>query len=423
MESSAFDRLWDFLTSTELFLGVLWAGLAALSVTLLVLMWTRWGQSRPLRKCLFLSLVAHALLFGYSTTVQVFTPAESPGEPAIRVSLAEEDPEREASSIEASPDAEKPWETLLHDSVAQPDLDEPSKVETPELPEPPRKPAPTKPEPPEPVDLDHLPLADAAEPEARLPTVGAPSLPTASGQSAEPIEAPAAQARDADPVLAPAPPLPAQAAAPSQPSLPEREEAPGLPSALLERPDPLPKMEQAARTVDAADSMADLADVPLSTPRGTPAEPIDPQAGGADAPDGAPPERLRPPSLASLGDKNHAGGEAASVSPGPMIDVGPPQVSLRRPEASSRDVPEIYRLRVAADRDTRARKHGATAQSEEAVQAGLKWLADHQEPDGRWCPAHYEGNQETLVAGEDRRGTTMQADTGMTGLALLAFLA
>ena len=145
MESSAFDRLWDFLTSTELFLGVLWAGLAALSVTLLVLMWTRWGQSRPLRKCLFLSLVAHVLLFGYSTTVQVFLPAaESPGEPAIRVSLAEEDPEREASSIEASPDAEKPWETLLHDSVAQPDLDEPSKVETPELPEPQRKPAPAE---------------------------------------------------------------------------------------------------------------------------------------------------------------------------------------------------------------------------------------------------------------------------------------
>ncbi len=38
---------------------MVWLGLAVLSIALLVLMRTRWGQSRPLRKCLVLSVLAH----------------------------------------------------------------------------------------------------------------------------------------------------------------------------------------------------------------------------------------------------------------------------------------------------------------------------------------------------------------------------
>ena len=33
--------------------------------------WTRWGQYRPLRKCLVLSILAHLLLAGYATTVRI----------------------------------------------------------------------------------------------------------------------------------------------------------------------------------------------------------------------------------------------------------------------------------------------------------------------------------------------------------------
>ncbi len=52
---------------------LLWLGLATLIVTLTVLICTSWGQSHPLRKCAGLSLLAHLLLFGYATTVQIVT--------------------------------------------------------------------------------------------------------------------------------------------------------------------------------------------------------------------------------------------------------------------------------------------------------------------------------------------------------------
>jgi hypothetical protein len=304
-----FDRLWNFLTSTELFLGVLSAGLAALSATLLVLMWTRWGQSRPLRKCLILSLVAHVLLLGYSTTVHIFLPdAESPGEPAILVSLADVE----------SPNEEE-WEATPDDAATQPEPNEPNKVETLEPPEPRPTPPPTQ--------------ADAAEPRSSVPMVEPPQPTPAPDKPTEPI---AQQAADAD-------------------------------EAML--------------------------------------------------------RRLLPASLASpdARDGDLVAVEAAEPG-GRMVSVGAPPVSLHRSDDTA-GVPEVYRLRVAADRDARAREHGATAESEAAVNAGLKWLADHQEPDGRWCPAHYEGSRETFVAGEDRGGATMQADAGITGLALLAFLA
>ena len=63
------------LTGMELLMGLLWLGLAAFTVALVVLIWTRWGQYRPLRKCLVLSLLAHLLLAGYATTVQIVAMA------------------------------------------------------------------------------------------------------------------------------------------------------------------------------------------------------------------------------------------------------------------------------------------------------------------------------------------------------------
>ena len=64
-----------------LWMGLLWLGLAAFTVALVVLIWTRWGQYQPLRKCLVLSLLAHLLLAGYATTVRIVTqpPAREPG--------------------------------------------------------------------------------------------------------------------------------------------------------------------------------------------------------------------------------------------------------------------------------------------------------------------------------------------------------
>ena len=58
---SSAGRVWSLLTGMDLVMGLLWLGLAAFTVALVVLIWTRWGQYRPLRKCLVLSLLAHLL--------------------------------------------------------------------------------------------------------------------------------------------------------------------------------------------------------------------------------------------------------------------------------------------------------------------------------------------------------------------------
>ncbi|HEX5472346.1 MAG TPA: squalene--hopene cyclase [Lacipirellulaceae bacterium] len=48
-----------------------WVGSLALSIALVTLMWTRWGQSRPLQKCAALSLLVHLILAFLAMTVRI----------------------------------------------------------------------------------------------------------------------------------------------------------------------------------------------------------------------------------------------------------------------------------------------------------------------------------------------------------------
>ena len=50
MQTLRIDRWLDFLTGPQLIWGVLWLGLVLVTIALLALMATRWGQSRPLGK-------------------------------------------------------------------------------------------------------------------------------------------------------------------------------------------------------------------------------------------------------------------------------------------------------------------------------------------------------------------------------------
>ena len=53
------------ITANRLSSGLLAAGLLALFALLTVLVWTRFGQARPISKCVVLSLLAHLLLLIY----------------------------------------------------------------------------------------------------------------------------------------------------------------------------------------------------------------------------------------------------------------------------------------------------------------------------------------------------------------------
>ena len=85
-------------------------------------------------------------------------------------------------------------------------------------------------------------------------------------------------------------------------------------------------------------------------------------------------------------------------------------------------IPETYKLRVTGDHLGIALAGGGSKETEAAVQAALKWLSGHQNQDGRWEARRNEAGRETTPDGRSRPNAGADADTGMTGLALLAML-
>ena len=111
-----------------------------------------------------------------------------------------------------------------------------------------------------------------------------------------------------------------------------------------------------------------------------------------------------------------AGPRAVEFAPRPAVPPAP-------------GTPDAYRLRDLTRRAEIARRYGGTAESEEAVDRALAYLARRQSRDGRWDGAAFGAgagpNDQTLadVDGDrDRLQTGRRSDTGLTGLATLAFL-
>ncbi|HEV3164190.1 MAG TPA: prenyltransferase/squalene oxidase repeat-containing protein [Isosphaeraceae bacterium] len=96
----------------------------------------------------------------------------------------------------------------------------------------------------------------------------------------------------------------------------------------------------------------------------------------------------------------------------------------------------MYRSRLDPNRSALAQRAGASAASEQAVERALDWLARHQDDDGRWnggsaknpVPGLVEECRDSFTAhcppDEICQGecSYAEADTALTGLALLAYL-
>lgn len=91
-------------------------------------------------------------------------------------------------------------------------------------------------------------------------------------------------------------------------------------------------------------------------------------------------------------------------------------------QAAQAQLPSSYQLRQASNRLQAAAAYGASADTEAAVTAGLTWLAQAQSSSGAWVARDFGAGTETKALGLDRYGTGSKADTGVSGLALLAFL-
>jgi hypothetical protein len=95
----------------------------------------------------------------------------------------------------------------------------------------------------------------------------------------------------------------------------------------------------------------------------------------------------------------------------------------------------VYRSRLDPNRSVLAQRAGASPASEQSVERALDWLARHQDSDGRWDGSTARYDDGTPVRGDDDYTVHCppgepcfgeciywEADTALTGLALLAYL-
>jgi hypothetical protein len=434
----------------ELIFGLLWAGLAVLTGALAVMMWTRWGQSRLIQKCLGLSVLAHLWLCGYSSTIPVGgSPLPGPAPRAIiRVSIADAPPSgrhfapapqpagSQSKAAQTVADA-RPWEEFAADPAAWAvapagkALDRAPAAKLPEVRRRSRvEPAPLPTAPP----LEHV--HDARPPRAAEPVWAASVEPGARRKidpAAQAIDAPKAQRKDED-----VPPLVAVSAAP-----PRAEISPAIvPTASRPKVTPS-ELPEGLTVLPPSPPRMETLPSPSSEPAGiakAPPAPSNALPQRGPAPTASPNSLPKPPedpedyaSLTMLDSDSSRRYQATAPIQSPQTTTGaedtpgggaklgqlPP---LAHPE-EKHDVPAAYSNRVAPDRTQVAQRRGATVETEAAVQAALKWLSGSQASDGRWSARQHGGGLELKTAGRDRFSAGLEADTGMTGLALLALLA
>ena len=103
----------------------------------------------------------------------------------------------------------------------------------------------------------------------------------------------------------------------------------------------------------------------------------------------------------------------------PSVPVESVTESIKRLDDT--DLPAVYERRLQS-KATRGRAFGASTASEGAVESALAWLAANQHESGKWIAQDYGGGREPSVQGQLRGKAGLHADTGITGLALLAFM-
>lgn len=100
----------------------------------------------------------------------------------------------------------------------------------------------------------------------------------------------------------------------------------------------------------------------------------------------------------------------------------PPRVPGAAASSAPSMRPDVYHLRFADDRASVVESAGGSLDTEAAVKRSLEWLVANQEADGRWSAARHGAGRGAPQHNQERGDTGVDADTGITGLALLALL-
>ncbi len=205
-----------------------------------------------------------------------------------------------------------------------------------------------------------------------------------------------------------------------------------------EQPAPTPTIVEPPAETPPTDMFPPMPDVPISVPDDAAELPEESYSESVDAPpvelapDPAPEPPPAEPIAESIFEPVQSPEEAAAIfgdgdlvevaAPQPSVAIAAPSVSHVVASAAPTGVPHEYEWRRSGDKQAIVAAGGGSADTEAAVAASLAWLASVQNRDGRWdADEHGAGRG----AGQDvtRVGAGIEADTGVTGLALLTFLA
>jgi hypothetical protein len=423
--------LFRYLTDPQFLWILLWIGLGVLTLVLCVLLMTRWGDKQPIQKCTILSVWFHVLLLVYTTSITIVTERPGAGNSVtVNLSSGVADPSHTARPVErASQIADlpptktpQPSDPIYPPMAAAPRPNKPAPRPNTTAPAPVSAPRPAakspEPKPPEPKPPEPKP----SEPKTQEPKPAVAKLAPPEPPSSLDVPAPAAPRR-----AEPAPRVAAKSAAPAKTSppkaVPPKPDVRPPEADLTKTPSPAPataaKIDSLAAITkpsvldDLPDPTADLG--PKSVP---PAAPPDPRMTEIPRRTSPTVTEVPKPDLSAVVPTLPTG--VAALTP-----IAPGAVRLVQPDRTATPIdvtPELYRERVAPDRDQVVAAHGGSARTEAAVNRALKWLSTAQEADGRWNPARHGGGRESQALGHDRGGAGAKADTGITGLALLAML-
>ena len=395
---------WSALFSARALGIALWIGLAVLTVTLLVLSRTRWGQAKPLSKCVVLSVFAHFLflMYAYGTRL-IFEQPPVADKEGIRLTIVDAGDQQQRDLDDVDVD-QQPWDRVISPAVVQPHTMSPQRLasNTNQHPLEHRETGTT--------DFDTSAVHDRLQTRPQ-------SRPTAQHRNDDShLWANDASKSDVE-VETPQPSKAEVDSSPVGPSIsgPRRVRLTQNDSTLSRKTTP-----DDANTGFLKDEsrMQRLAQAPLVTAKN---DAIASQIN----------------QLRQSNNKLDSSQQVTAPAPSVKIEADVSDTAQSTPETNSssggraepkraadgEDLPSIYKNR-ASDNFTRiAVKNGGDGRTEAAVRAALKWLVSHQEPDGRWDSSRFGGGSKTFVEQQDRQGAGIEADAAVTGLAILAFLA
>jgi len=410
---------WTEVSTSQLVWGILWGGLAAITLSLLVLMQTRWGQARPVSKCVVLSISAHLLLMAYAQVTQLFAPTVATHSQPVQIRLSSIDVAPEQESL--ADQSQQPWDKLATTPLPRPgqlgEIDRrpvaPPQFETTASPKELRRPAPPS--------LWTIDQPDKSEP--KLPTESAGQLDIAAATA--PVQA----ASITPPPIEMPNPMPAAAvvrSAVSTPAFPQLDRIETTNAPPMPEVGPIPSRasqprmvrEMATDTHNGKAVSAEADRLQASSNRLVAMSGAGIPSAGRRAPDGSDNNKVALQSALDSVEDNAVNQLWAEQ----MRQKNLPLPQASRGTLAGRPLPLIMQARVASDHRSWVDMMGGSPEIEPAVEAALAWLAANQEEDGSWNVKQHGGGQEAKVAGHDRGGAGNDADMGVTGLATLAFL-